>query len=50
VDAGDWHVFGATKDAVRAQKDLLGAARLQGPNVDMGACEARSGGFTLIVR
>lgn len=50
IDAGDWTRLGATKDAVRAMRDLAGAARLSGRNVDIGCYECFRGGFTLIVR
>jgi len=50
VNAGDWTVLGATKDEVRAQRDLWGASRLSGANVDMGCYETHASGFLLLVR
>ena len=50
IDRGSWSALGETKDAVRAQTDLRGAARLCGPEVDIGCYECPLKGFTLLVR
>ena len=50
IDRGSWLALGETKDAVRAQTDLRGAARLSGPEVDIGCYECPLKGFTLLVR
>ena len=50
IDAGDWRALGAERGAVCAAEDLLGAPRLRGRDVDLGACECHAGGLMLFVR
>ena len=40
-DAGDWSFLGATRDDAKALRDLSGAPRLFGGEVDMGCLETR---------
>ena len=39
INRGDWTYLGATRDEVKAQKDLAGTSRLLGGQVDMGCFE-----------
>ena len=48
VSAGDWTVWGATRAEAKAFRDLSGAPRLVGPEVDAGCFEAQTS-FTLFL-
>ena len=51
VNAGDWTLFGKTKDEVRSCSDLSGESpRLLGSEIDMGCYEKLQSGIMLIVR
>ncbi|MBQ6924652.1 MAG: PKD domain-containing protein [Kiritimatiellae bacterium] len=48
VNAGDWTAWGATRAEAKAFRDLAGAPRLVGPEVDAGCFEAQTS-FTLFL-
>ena len=50
VSAGDWTFLGATKDVVKAQKDLAGNSRLIGGQIDMGCFEADIPAMRVLLR
>lgn len=50
VNAGSWALVGSTKDEVKAMRDLLGASRLFGNEIDFGCYESQVSGLMLIVR
>ena len=51
VDAGDWTLFGKTKEDVKSCFDLSGeSSRLLGSEIDMGCYEKRPSGIMLIVK